>query len=161
MSLRSRLKWWATALAGCAAFLLAPTGKPAQGQAAGDSVTVAPGLSPRMRPSAVAQTVLDQLSRPIHAVTVDPSTGQTVAVPPVPTILSMSAVSGADLPKVDPHLSPDPYPLLWVVRASGAFVAGFGPPGAPPIQGGAGYYLIDDATGNIVGMGIDRPPGSP
>jgi hypothetical protein len=119
------------------------------------------GLSPRMSPAEVAQVVMPRLARPIASVSADPATGRPRILPAPPVIISMSAIAGPDLPQVDPRMSPNPYPVVWYVRATGAFTSFRVPFGVPPIRGRSGCYLIDDATGNVVGMGIDRPPGSP
>jgi hypothetical protein len=70
------------------------------------------------------------------------------------TVLRMSDVasveSGAGAPSAD---SPDAGTVVWAVRAEGTFVGLRVPPGAKPIVGSTGYFILDDATGEILGMG--------
>lgn len=44
--------------------------------------------------------------------------------------------------------------IRWVVRATGTFVGQRVPLGNPPIVADTGYLIIDDATGEVVGMGM-------
>jgi hypothetical protein len=43
---------------------------------------------------------------------------------------------------------------VWIVRASGPFYSDRVPPSAAPIVESTGYFVIDDGSGQIVGMGM-------
>ncbi|HEY3548959.1 MAG TPA: hypothetical protein VGK17_23035 [Propionicimonas sp.] len=71
------------------------------------------------------------------------------------TVLSMSDVSAVEPGAGGPvDGSPDAATTVWVVRAEGSFVGLRVPPGAKPIHSTTGYFIVDDATGEIVGMGM-------
>jgi hypothetical protein len=54
-----------------------------------------------------------------------------------------AAMTGSDLDKT-----------FWVVTASGTFVGLRVPPGQSPIVETTGYLIIDDASGDAIGMGM-------
>jgi hypothetical protein len=43
---------------------------------------------------------------------------------------------------------------VWIVRAHGNFVGRFVPPGHAPVVANTGYFLVDDADGSILSMGM-------
>jgi hypothetical protein len=71
------------------------------------------------------------------------------------TVLPMSM-----LPTIEPGAgapapgSAEAGQVVWLVRASGRFVGMRVPPGAAPITASSGYFLVDDATGQTLGMGM-------
>ncbi len=98
-----------------------------------------------MSPAAVADKVTKQLA------TMGTAT---------PKILSLTVTTGdrvtdfqADAGKPQAG-SAEASAVVWLVRAEGSFVGMRVPPGAKPITSTTGYFLIDDATGEVVGMGM-------
>jgi hypothetical protein len=73
-----------------------------------------------------------------------------------PVVAARWADVGAYEPRIgdaDPS-SPDATRIVWVARGEGTFlVTRTGRSGRPPWVGATGYLLIDDETGEIVGMG--------
>lgn len=75
-------------------------------------------------------------------------------------VTKMTVALMSDLPSIEPTAgspaegSPDGDSTVWIVRASGSFVGLRVPPGAKPIAADSGYFLVDDKTGEIVGMGM-------
>jgi hypothetical protein len=104
-------------------------------------VTVQPGVKPRRDPEAVAKTVLKQLgpSAAIERITVVASAAEIRSV----ERNGSAHVGGVDLGGP-----------VWVVRARGSFVGRRGPPGTSDIKSSSGYYVIDDASGEIIEMGL-------
>jgi hypothetical protein len=100
-----------------------------------------------MSPTAVADKVLAQLA----------SMGTPVSNA---RILSMTVTTGANAADYEAGSgrpgpdSPEAKAVVWVVRAEGSFVGLRVPPGAKPITSSTGYFIIDDATGDVVGMGM-------
>jgi hypothetical protein len=113
------------------------------------TTTVGAGLALRMDAEQVADLARDQIA--------DMATAASRSV--TPDILSVTAVAEADIESVLPHLGNQDggsERLVWVVKATGWFVARLGPASRPPDAGPDGYLVIDDATGHIVGMGVGR-----
>jgi hypothetical protein len=113
------------------------------------TTAVAAGLAPRMDPEQVAGLAREQIAAMATAASRSVS----------PDILSVTAVAEADIESVLPHLgNPDSGSdrLVWVVKATGWFVARLGPAGRPRDAGPDGYLIIEDATGHVVGMGVGR-----
>jgi hypothetical protein len=104
-------------------------------------VTVTPGAQPARDPELVARTVLDRLG-------------------PGATIEKMTAIpSNADISAYEPNgskLVPGVEPLgpVWIVRARGAFVGRRVPPGTPEVHHKSGYYVVEDASGEILEVGM-------
>lgn len=75
-------------------------------------------------------------------------------------ILSMTLLPLADLASVEKNAggpapgSQEAAMPVWVVRAEGTFVGTRVPAGAKPAVGTSGYFVIDDASGDIVEMGM-------
>lgn len=75
-------------------------------------------------------------------------------------IVKMTVTTGADAVRYEtragrpPANSRDASAVVWVVRAEGAFVGLRIPPGADPIVSPTGYFIVDDATGEIIEMGM-------
>jgi hypothetical protein len=113
------------------------------------TTTVGAGLAPRMDVEQVADLARDQIASMATAA------NRSVT----PDIMSVTAVAEADLESILPHLGNQDSGsdrLVWVVKATGWFVARLGPPGRLPDAGADGYLVIDDATGHAVGMGVGR-----
>jgi hypothetical protein len=69
--------------------------------------------------------------------------------------MSQSSVSSLEPGAGQPPLgSADAQSTVWVVRATGTFVGLRVPKGAQPIVASSGYFVIDDATGEIITMGM-------
>jgi hypothetical protein len=111
------------------------------------TTTVGAGLEPTLDAEQVANLARDQISN------MAAEASRSVSA----DIKSLTAVAEADIASVLPSLG-DPGTgsdrLVWVVKATGWFVARTGPAGRPPDAGPDGYLVIEDATGHIVGMGI-------
>jgi hypothetical protein len=77
-----------------------------------------------------------------------------------PRIDSMVVLRLSDLPSVTRSAgapdagSPDAQSIVWFVRAHGTFVGLHTPPGIQPAVASTGYFIIDDASGTVVGMGL-------
>lgn len=77
-----------------------------------------------------------------------------------PRVVKAVFTSRGEAAKIEPGIgAPDPGTpeaarRVWVVRAEGRFVGDRVPPGADPVIGRTGYLVIDDATGEIIGMGM-------
>jgi hypothetical protein len=110
------------------------------------SITIAPGLNPDWTPDAAAQAVLDKIASAERLL------GKAL-VPP--KILSVEAVTGKDVPPELGEGSLGGYPLIWIVRANGTFIADYGPIGNNA-SASSGYYLFDDA-GTVVASGFPLP----
>lgn len=48
----------------------------------------------------------------------------------------------------------DPAAVVWIVRARGPFVGLRVPAGQQPASGESGYFVISDALGEVLGMGM-------
>jgi hypothetical protein len=115
----------------------------------GPVVTVPTGIVTRMTPSQVislAKTTLSTMSN-----------GVANAIPIA--IVSVTATGEAGLSSIEPGAGADlggdrAGSIIWVVRATGTFVAPRSLPGKAPIVASSGYLLIDDATGESIGMGM-------
>jgi hypothetical protein len=103
--------------------------------------TILGGVAPKQNAEDVQDTVLDQIgpNGVVEKVTVVPSKADLanveadIGVPLGPEAESRGAV--------------------WIVRAQGNFVARRTPPGVPEARSPRGYYLVDDESGEIIGMG--------
>ncbi len=78
-----------------------------------------------------------------------PATVKSMTVVPMSELAAVESGAGAPVDG-----SPDAAATVWVVRAEGAFVGLRVPPGAKPIHSATGYFIVDDATGDIIGMGM-------
>lgn len=123
-------------------------------------VRIAPDRQPRMQPENVAQLVAERLSKPIEDVGIVDETGRVGAEPTAPRVLSLDCIHATDIRSVIPHSGASfEEKTVWVVRAEGRFVKRV--PLGPPIVNTTGYYVIDDATGEIVGRGSPADPPTP
>src|SRR5262245_35735802 len=115
------------------AMLLVPTGASADGP--GYTVTIQPGVSPRMSPSTLAETVA--------------AAARTRGAGDV-TILSVECSDGIEFRSAysDPTMrNGGP---VWTVRLGGRFPNLHVPPGAHSSTGTAASYVIDDETGEAL-----------
>lgn len=78
-------------------------------------------------------------------------TGQIIRMTVIPMAILGSVEPSAGSP---PSGAPDAEDVVWVVRAQGHFVGLRVPPGAQPITASTGYVLVDDASGETIGMGM-------
>jgi hypothetical protein len=98
----------------------------------------------------VEQTVTSQL----QSMASRANTGVT------PQIVSITVMPLGGISAIEPNAgAPDPNTafantIVWVVRAHGTFVGDRVPPGGNPAIGTTGYFMIDDATGDVIGMGM-------
>ena len=108
------------------------------------TVSIDPGVSPRLSGAEAVSIARDRIVASAKA------NGK------VGTVVSAQAVKGTSLAteiEGGPGLEGDAANgVYWIVRGTGAFVAGHGL-GAPQTSD-SGYFIIDDATGEIVGMGM-------
>ena len=108
---------------------------------AGDFDDGVVALDPRLTPGEAARIALGRMGE--HGV--------------VAQVTLLARVSDVEL--VEPAFgrlvpgTPDPGPV-WLVRGTGRFVGQFGSPDRGPIVGDSGYFVIEDATGDVLGMGI-------
>src|SRR3990170_3562974 len=109
------------------------------------TVSVQAGLTPRLDASTV-QKIAEQHLASMQTMAAG---GQAIAVHEI------SAVGGDPMAGREPAppVEADASGIRWVVRATGTFVGQRVPPGNPPIVADTGYLIIDDATGEVVGMG--------
>lgn len=112
-------------------------------------VEIAIDGKPRMTPSEVATIAVKNLSRAIEGV-VD-SDGTLRPSPPFPTIQSMVCTSGEEAGRYLPTVHSLSWNTIWIVRAEGLFSKSV--PGGGSIHADAGFLVIDDETGRIVGKG--------
>lgn len=112
------------------------------------TVTIAPGLQPRLTPDEAIALAANNIALMARDVGADEA----------PRIISATAVRGGDISSVEPGAgSPDGAAsngIYWVVRGQGRFVGRFAPSGSGPLVSTTGYVIIDDATGEVVGMGL-------
>jgi hypothetical protein len=111
-------------------------------------VTVADGLAPRMAPDEVQQLVAERLQR------VGRESGRDGALI---VIERVDAVVRDAVPAIEPGaaMTDGDESVVWVVRARGTFIATRGLRGTdPPRISDTGYLVIDDATGEILEMGM-------
>ena len=128
------------------AFALASAAAVTQATARSDqresyTVRVAASLQPRLEPAAVAQIVRSKL-------------GPTAVIQRVVMVASDAEVSAVESNAGRRAGAPGAFGPVWVVRARGPFVGRHVPPGNPPVRSATGYFVISDATGNILGMGM-------
>jgi hypothetical protein len=71
-----------------------------------------------------------------------------MSVVPMSLVSTVEPLAGAPGPG-----APDADNAVWVVRAQGSFLVNRVPPGGHPFVGATGFFLVDDATGETVGMG--------
>lgn len=68
----------------------------------------------------------------------------------------MTVTTGARIRDAEPSAAvpDDPTAVVWIVRARGPFVGLRVPAGQEPALGESGYFVISDALGDVVGMGM-------
>lgn len=112
----------------------------------GPTITVPAGIATRMNAADVIASVERRL--------MNMSAGVPNSVPI--TILSVTATDAGSVDAVEPNAGIDTSfgGVVWIVRAKGTFVGVHVPPGTKPITSSTGYLLIDDATGEPMGMGM-------
>jgi hypothetical protein len=77
------------------------------------------------------------------------------AVPDI-EIQSMTVTTAGRIPDVEASgaVPDDPAAVVWIVRARGPFVGLRVPAGQQPAFGESGYFVISDALGEVLGMGM-------
>jgi hypothetical protein len=82
------------------------------------------------------------------------------AAAPAARIVSSTFTTRGEAAKANPEVgapnedSPEASRKVWVVRAAGTFLGERVPPGAKPVIGTTGFFVIDDASGEVIGMGM-------
>jgi hypothetical protein len=111
-------------------------------------VTIAQGVQPRLTSDAAIALAANQIAL----------MARSLGAAETSQISSANAVRGGDLTSVEPGAgSPEgaaANAIFWIVRGRGTFVGRFSPSGTGPFVGATGYVIIDDATGEVVGMGL-------
>jgi hypothetical protein len=112
------------------------------------TISIASGVEPRLTPTeaiAIAQNDIALMARSVGAAESS-------------TVLKATAARGADVDSVEPGAGTaegeQAESVYWVVRARGTFVGARGPAGSSDRVAATGYIVIDDATGDVVGMGL-------
>lgn len=107
----------------------------------------------RMSPADVTQIVTSRLGEMTLMTSQSSSAGDSkvlsMTAAPMSQLAALEAGAGKPVPG-----SKDEHSTVWVVRAEGVFVGQRVPPGAKPVVATTGYFVIDDATGDIIGMGM-------
>jgi hypothetical protein len=119
----------------------------------GYAVTILPGLDLRLTPQAVAATVQGLLLANASAAPDVTTPIQIVSVEATTMDRAIEETNG--LRSSVPNTS-----AVWLIRARGPFVAHFGPPEQKPAPHSEGFYVIDDATGQVWSMGFQPIPSS-
>jgi hypothetical protein len=116
-------------------------------------VEIASDVSPRMQAKDVAQVVATATARPIRGVGPGGADGEIRMVPSQPKILSVECMTLERLRgrfrSVAPVLDAE---TVWLVRVKATFFR-FRPTG-PPIVSDTQFFVVDDATGNILVNGV-------
>jgi hypothetical protein len=110
------------------------------------TVSVQAGLAPKLDVSTV-QAIAEQQLASMQTMAAG---GQTIAIQKISAV-GADRVTGVEAAV---PVETDATGIRWVVRATGTFVGQRVPPGNPPIVADTGYLIIDDATGEVVGMGM-------
>jgi hypothetical protein len=108
---------------------------------------VATGLSVRSTASDVARIARENIANMAR----DAGRPETV------DIVRINGVPGEAVRSLEPGAGEGDSDIgraVWVVRAIGTFVGNRVPPGHDDIIADSGYLLIDDFTGEVVGMGL-------
>lgn len=112
------------------------------------SVDITPGLAVSRSADSIALIVSNRLEA------MGAELGRSLSV----KVVSLKAVPGSELSKAEPQtgsaVGPEASRAYWVIRATGPFYSNRTPPGKPAITADAGYFIVDDLTGEIVGMGM-------
>lgn len=113
-------------------------------------VSVASGLRVTRSASDVATTAMTRL--------LQLAAGQGLGNQKI-SVSRVSAVRHADVSTIEAEAGGDESVAntdapKWIVRLEGPFIAERHPPGVTPLQTKSGYFQIDDATGQIIGMGM-------
>lgn len=112
------------------------------------TISIAPGVSPRMSPDRVSSLVLGR----IHDM--EMMVGHVLRPA---RIVSMTATSGRDVALLEPDAGVEQAAqgaVVWLVRAEGTFTTNRLPPGGKPPVSPSGYYVIADADGSVLGFGF-------
>lgn len=108
---------------------------------------VATGLSVRSTASDVARIAREEIA----------DMARDAGRPETVNIVRINAVPAEAVRSLEPSAgegNSDVGRAVWVVRALGTFIGERVPPGQDEIVAESGYLLIDDATGEIIGMGM-------
>lgn len=128
------------------AVLLAPMLTPAA--TASFSESVPPGLATRMSANDAAEIALALMKKM--------ETNRVGTGPTKPTrIISVMAATGPEVGSIEPRAggTAADNSVVWVVRGEGTFIAARGRTTEIRLFS-SGYIIIDDATGDILGMGM-------
>ncbi len=110
-------------------------------------VTIADGLTPSLTAAHVGQIVTETLTAAARRFgRSTPIVIETIRAVPAGAVEALEPATG--------HGSPPSVGVRWVVRARGPFVGERVPAGMQPIFQDSGFFIIDDATGTILQMGM-------
>jgi len=105
------------------------------------NLRVADDVTPRLSPADVQAIVLSRIG----------ADGRIATISVVATRAAASVLErGAGSP-LAPELDVGP---VWVVRGTGRFVGRHTPLGVAEREAGSGFYMVDDRTGDVLGMGL-------
>lgn len=112
------------------------------GENASYTVSIQDGVTPRMSPSGVAEYVRSAASNARAAET------------PEVVVTSVECTDGVSFRAQFSSPELQTGAPIWTVRVSGRFVNHRVPQGVKPSVGTSAFYVVDDATGEVVSYGI-------
>lgn len=110
-------------------------------------VVIEPGLHPKMQPDQVAAIVLHDIAN------MEKTAGTVLAAP---RILRITATTAGGVARLEPGSGvgdPMPAGIQWLVRAEGTFMSNRGPVNGAAGAAASGFYVIDDANGEVISWG--------
>lgn len=139
-----------------------PTNPPPDpGALSGTRVQLPPDLRVRLQSAQAAELALSAARRSFGFIDLgdgsrfyptDPADG------PAFRVTSVVASRATDLPRIDPEWRGDPEHYgdrpIWMIRLDGPFRFQAGPSGAEGIEATSGFYVIDDASGEVLSWGV-------
>ena len=121
------------------------------------SVTIEPGLAPRMSPSAVAGL---KSTTPIGRTSgTDTVSGRSADA--VSEVTSVECVDGAKFRSAFTNPAINNGAPIWIVRMNGRFVSHHTGPGKPSRTVSSAFYVVDDLTGEILAYGSEGDQARP
>jgi hypothetical protein len=112
-------------------------------------VDLAPDLTTRLVPTQVADIAMGRLEAMASE-----AANVGMARPAASQIRHLISVRKEDLPSVEPRIAGiDGEGPFWVVRAEGTFFTNRGRSMQPRVYG-SGYFVVDDALGIVIAMGM-------
>jgi len=134
----------------------------AAAHAAEPEVTVDSGLSPHLKPAAVAEIARGYLAKPIEGVDTDVATGRARVIPTQPDVEKLHCTTYDKIIQIRDPAGNLNRSVVWMIEGQGTFVSHRGAPGSPSTVHDRGFLVIDDASGAILGEGSSTSPrGAP